>query len=67
LQPSDLLFVIVPYVVHVVVISRIRSQFMSHCMTVVAPLLVVLQGQLVEQGMGNGMGTGREIGREREI
>ena len=33
-------------------------------MTVVAPLLVVLQGQLVKQGMGNGMGTGKEMGLE---
>ena len=36
-------------------------------MTVVAPLLVVLQGQLVKQGTGKGTGTGREMGREREI
>ena len=28
-------------------------------MTVVAPLLVVLQGQLVKQGTGNGMGLDR--------
>ena len=31
-------------------------------MAVVAPLLVVLQGQLVKQRMGNGMGTGKEMG-----
>ena len=61
---SDLLFVIVPYLVHDVVISMIRSQFMSHCMTVVAPLA---GAKLVKQGMGNGMGTGLEMGREWEI
>ena len=33
-------------------------------MTVVAPLLVVLQGQLVNQGTGNGVGTGKEMGLE---
>ena len=31
---------------------------------VVAPLLVVLRGQLVKQGMRNGMGTGKEMGLE---
>ena len=35
-------------------------------MTVVAPLLVVLQGQLVKQETGNGMGRGKEMGLEWE-
>ena len=33
-------------------------------MTVFAPLFVVLQGQLIKQGMGNGMVTGKEMGLE---
>ena len=33
-------------------------------MTVVASLLVVLQGQVVNQEMGNGMGAGKEMGLE---
>ena len=61
LQPSGLLLLFVPYLVHVVVISRIRSQS-GACMTVVAPLFVVLQGQLVKQGTGSRVGTGKEMG-----
>ena len=57
---SDLLFVIAPYLVHDVVISMIRSQFMSHCMTVVAPLAGATDKTGDGKWYGNRIGDGRE-------
>ena len=67
---SDLLFVIVPYLVHDIVISRIRSQFMSHCMTVVALLAGATgktgDGKWYGNRKGDGMGTGDMVQKQKQ-